>query len=519
MLATVAERPAGKTSLIPVSAPDPLRHRVLVVDDDPSFAQVVVESIVDSDIEVVSVEHPLEAIRLVQRQPVDAAVVDLVMPEMDGLELARELRRASPATEIVMLTGHADMHSAIEGIRNELFDYLRKDTLQAARLRRAVRAAIARSELRAENRSLLVGLKDSTRKLNVLSDLATRLAGEQHVDRVMAQLLATARELLECESVRIMLAERSELGDMTVRSVFGDGEIAMGTRCGPRDGIATCVLGTGEPLRVELPREHPSYSRRCDEMPTSLPGMLCAPFERPSVAGVFMAAGRSRAFTEEDLALLASLARQGSVAIENAQAGEENQNFFTHTSEMLVSLLDALEPHYQGHSHTVAVLADMVARRLGLPETERRSIHFAALLHDVGKLRLRGTMVQSARPLSADEVELVRQHPALGVEILRPISKWCGLAPIIHSHHERWDGRGYPRGLAGPDIPLGGRIVAVAEAFEAMTRPLPTRPPRSIEEALAEVDAHAGTQFDPVIARLFISEYRINEERLRTETA
>jgi HD-GYP domain-containing protein (c-di-GMP phosphodiesterase class II) len=108
----------------------------------------------------------------------------------------------------------------------------------------------------------------------------------------------------------------------------------------------------------------------------------------------------------------------------------------------------------------------------------------------------------------------VRLHPALGVEILRPISVWGPLAPIIHAHHERWDGQGYPRGLRQGEIPLGGRIVAVAEAFEAMMRRRPYRRRLSPDEALAEVEACAGTQFDPELARVFVEEYRANRDRL-----
>ncbi|MGE5125400.1 MAG: HD-GYP domain-containing protein, partial [Betaproteobacteria bacterium] len=220
-----------------------------------------------------------------------------------------------------------------------------------------------------------------------------------------------------------------------------------------------------------------------------------------------------RPFSDEDLTLLASLARQGAVAIENASAADVNRNFFTHASELLVGLLDVEDARYKGHSHAVAALTDMMTRRLGLADAERRALHFAALLHDVGKLRMPEGLLSSGR-LSPQQMEIVRQHPALGVEILRPISVWRALAPAIHAHHERWDGKGYPRGLAGVEIPLGGRIVAVAEAFEAMARPMPDRPRRSVDEALAEVEACAGTQFDPAIARLFVEEYRANRDRL-----
>ncbi len=487
----------------------------MIVDDDAAFAQTVVDAVEDTDIEAIAVADPREALSLVRRRPFAVAVVDLIMPEMDGLELARELRRASPATEVVMLTGHADMGSAIEGIRNELFDYLQKESLHSVRLRRTVRAAIARSELRAENRRLLSGLQDSTRKLRVLNDVSLHLAEEQHVDRLLAELVRAAREMLGAESVRVLLADRNELGDMTIRAAFGDGDPALGGHFGPGDGIAAHVLETGLPLRVELPHEHPNFSARCDEMGTAMPGLpLRAALAADAHGGLDGGRAGARPFTDDELGLLASLARQGAVAIENAQTSEANQNFFTHASELLVSLLDAQDVHYAGHSRAVAALADMMTRRLGLTEAERRTIHFAALLHDVGKLRLGADVLASGRALSPEEIELVRQHPALGVEMLRPISKWSALAPVIHTHHERWDGKGYPRGLAGSEIPLGGRVVAVAEAFEAMTRSLPQRPGMAVDAALGEIEACAGTQFDPLVARLFVQEYRSNREQL-----
>jgi putative nucleotidyltransferase with HDIG domain len=274
------------------------------------------------------------------------------------------------------------------------------------------------------------------------------------------------------------------------------------------------VAETGVPVSASVARDHPSYSARCDDLGAPQPGFLCVPFKRPTLHGALTVAGRSRPFGADDLAILASLACQGAIAVENARAGEEDRNFFTHASDTLVSLLDSHDVQFHGHSRAVAALADMVSRRLGLPEEQRRTIHFAALLHDVGKLRLGPALLAQAGPLSPADRDLLRRHPALGVEVLRPISRWRDLAPIIHSHHERWDGRGYPRGLAGEAIPLGGRIVAIAEAFEAMVRPTPYREPLTAGEALAEVTAMGGSQFDPEIARLFVAEYAANQDVL-----
>jgi putative nucleotidyltransferase with HDIG domain len=492
---------------------------VLVVDDDDEFARTIADTLMDRDIEAIAVSCPQAALELARHRPFAAAVVDLVMPAMDGLELARKLRCGDAATEVVMLTGHADMHSAIEAVRNEVFDYLQKDRLQSQRLRRAVRAAIARSELKAENRRLVKGLKETAARLAVLSDVSARLSAEQHLDRLVTELLCAARELTHGEAARLLLMERNDLGDTTVRAAYGDGEVALGGAFGAGNGIAALVAETEVPLHVGVAHDHPNYSSRSDDLGTALPGLLCAPLARPGLLGVLMVGGRERPFGEEDLSVLASLARQGAIALENAQVHESYRNFFTHASDMLVSLLDAQDPHYDGHARAVAALTDMVTRRLGLPEDQRRTLHFAGLLHDVGKLRLRPGLLAEGRPLSEAEMELVRQHPALGAEILRPISIWGALAAVIHSHHERWDGAGYPRGLTGADIPLGGRIVAVAEAFEAMTRPRPYGKARSPEEALAEIEACAGSQFDPSIARVFVEEYRANRERLADPAA
>jgi putative nucleotidyltransferase with HDIG domain len=249
-------------------------------------------------------------------------------------------------------------------------------------------------------------------------------------------------------------------------------------------------------------------------MKTTQPGFLCVPIRRGDLTGALLLAGRARPFTDDDASLAGTLALQGAIAIENARMHESFQNFFTHASDMLVSLLDAQDPRYDGHSRAVATLADMVTRRLALLDSERRTIHFAALLHDVGKLRIDRGLLTADRRLGVAEIDQVRRHPALGVEILRPISVWAPLAPIIHTHHERWDGKGYPRGLARHEIPLGGRIVAIAEAFEAMTRPAAHGGRLSVDQALAEVEACAGSQFDPELARVFVEEYRANRDVL-----
>ena len=173
---------------------------------------------------------------------------------------------------------------------------------------------------------------------------------------------------------------------------------------------------------------------------------------------------------------------------------------------MLASIARALEQRDQtlGHGARVAALAEPVAMQLGWDSERIRSLRFAAPLHDVGKVKVRPQLLGKPGPLTLEEVAEIRSHPAAGAELVLPLRRFHDALPYVLFHHERWDGDGYPAGLSGRRIPVEARIVAIADAFDAMISPRPYRRALSHERALAEVEDGAGTQFDPVAAQLFV---------------
>jgi putative nucleotidyltransferase with HDIG domain len=487
--------------------------RVLIVDDDASFGAMVGDTIAEKGYEPVIALSPDEALARLALGPFAAAILDLHMPGMTGMQLADRIRAASPDTAIVIMTGQADMDSAIEGIHRGIFDYLPKVSLNFTRLQRAVGNAAERSRLAASNRELVSRLQESNRLLKALNDVAAGLSGEAHVDRLLVKIVAAAKELCGAAAGRVVLFERSSPDVMIVSAAVGDGaETLSGMRVKAGEGLTATAAETDRSIVLERAADDPGFSRRADDVPSTLPGYLAAPLRHGGVFGALTVAGREGGFGREDGELVRSLARQAAVAIDNALSHEQTLNYFTHTSEILVSFLEAMDVYYPGHSRKVAALADMVTRRLGLSDAERRTIHYAALLHDIGKTLLDPGVLQAEGPISARHRELLQKHPERGVQLLKPITLWEDLLPVIRAHHERWDGAGYPGGLAGEAIPLGARVVAVADAFDAMTRSTPHGPQRSPEEALAEVERCASGQFDPRIARLFIVEYRQHGE-------
>ncbi|MFQ5414281.1 MAG: HD-GYP domain-containing protein [Phycisphaerae bacterium] len=167
---------------------------------------------------------------------------------------------------------------------------------------------------------------------------------------------------------------------------------------------------------------------------------------------------------------------------------------------VLAAAAEAKDPYARCHAQAVAAIAHNVAGRLALPAGLTEAVRTAALLHDIGKIGVPDAVLTKPGPLTQDEFDVVKRHPQAAITILSHVSWLRDELPMIRHHHERFDGTGYPDGLVAADIPIGARIIAVADAIDAMLSARSYKPPCSIDRVLAELDACAGTQFDPDVA-------------------
>ncbi|SKA83473.1 HD domain-containing protein [Paucidesulfovibrio gracilis DSM 16080] len=174
-------------------------------------------------------------------------------------------------------------------------------------------------------------------------------------------------------------------------------------------------------------------------------------------------------------------------------------------AESLGTAVDARDHHTRKHSEEVAQVAYGLAVRMGLSTAHADVIHVAAHLHDVGKIGIPDAVLFKPGPLTPAEWAMLKRHPAIGAEIVQPVQALCrcGIREIILHHHERWDGQGYPHGLHGTEIPLGARIIAVADSLSAMMQRRPYRKAMRFCEAREEILRCAGTQFDPNVVAAF----------------
>ncbi len=175
-----------------------------------------------------------------------------------------------------------------------------------------------------------------------------------------------------------------------------------------------------------------------------------------------------------------------------------------HVLEAMVKTLEQRDFYTAGHSRRVTAWSDSIAEEIRLDEHDRNLIHLAGLIHDVGKIGIDDTILRKPDRLTREEYEVIKTHPDLGIEIIQPLRFLRETIPIIRHHHERFDGTGYPGGLKGEEIPVGSRILTVADTFDAMTSSRAYRDALPAEAAVAELKSCSGTQFDPDLVEVFL---------------
>lgn len=262
-----------------------------------------------------------------------------------------------------------------------------------------------------------------------------------------------------------------------------------------------------------------------------LKAVLCVPcYFKRDLLGILILGEKINGenFSREEMGFFVTLANDAAMAIANAQLIENLQQrveeikelyvrehrIFIHTAIALAAAIDARDPYTHGHTERVTNYCLAIAKELeGVPEVSgyknfRETLQIAALLHDVGKIGIPDYILSKNGRLSPEEYEEIKKHSIIGATILHPIKELSDVAREVRHHQECFDGSGYPDGLAGNDIPLIARIIAVADAFDAMTTTRPYRKKKTVEETLQELKSKSGTQFDPIIVSAFLLAYK-----------
>jgi hypothetical protein len=315
-------------------------------------------------------------------------------------------------------------------------------------------------------------------------DSRSRAAGRRAGGSVLQHVAAVTCRVADVDEAAILLGDRDSL---TTVARHGRTRAAAVTAWRADEGAVARALETG------LPAADGGRGRR---LSAAAPLLV-----EGGVRGVLVVSTCSpmRRFGREQLEILADLAAVAAGALEERALRAEAEAALDAGVAVLARAVDARDQYTGHHSTHVGRLARRVGERLGMEREEAEMLEFAARLHDVGKLGVPDAILQKPGPLEEHEWAVMRLHPQWGADMVASVPGLERLADLVRGHHERWDGGGYPQGLAGERIPLASRVISACDALSAMVSRRPYREPLSVEAALQELTAAAGSQFDPTV--------------------
>jgi len=457
---------------------------ILVVDDEQQMREVLRDVLEEHGYFVEEASGGWEALEKLASHSYDLVLLDLKMPDLDGIEVLKRARAQKSDICAIMMTAFASPETAVEALKNGAYDYITKP-FSPEDLISTIERALREQELERQNKRLLETLQHKTERLDkkvkqliLLSELSNKISGVLDEDEIYRMLVNYAKLVFNADAAGVYL-KRDGFYPHIVEKEFADEELVEGL------------------IRAAERNQHPIISPDARFMAVPL-------IYREGVKGALVLLRGTPPFDEDDSDLALSLAKQICVVLENVKMYTDLQALYVGTLTALAAAIDARCPYTRRHSEEVSRYAVSLGRQIGLTIKELRRLEAACKLHDIGKIAVADSVLTKPGPLDEEEWRIIKVHPVRGAEILQASGFLSDIAEVVRHHHERYDGSGYPDSLKGDEIPFEARIVAVADAFEAMTSERYYRPALTFAQAMEQIEKFAGEQFDPELSHLFI---------------
>jgi putative nucleotidyltransferase with HDIG domain len=469
--------------------------------------------------EVYTAGNGIEALEIMNRVKIECVFTDINMPVMDGLELAEKIRQIESTLPVVVMTGYPSLENSIQTLKNGVVDYLIKP-VNLEQMELTLKRILRERELFVENLILKEEIERRERLKKLNEELLERIEEVNTLNRVMEDFSATdssygifnkvvdlgVEELnadkvffhiySEEESSLVMMAAADRgIENDTIRSLF------------ERDLSHTAnefILGLLSTDHNPCLISEPGKNEHLDDGVCSL---MIVPLKiRDKIFGIASAFSfrKEKIFNEKDIYYLNFITQKAASAIENIALYENIYDNLFSTLYAFVTALEVRDLYTRKHSTRVAKYAHMIAKEMGCTEEELDIVNFAGSLHDIGKIGIRDDILLKPGKLTDEEYEKIKEHPAIGADIISKLGLWDREMEIIRHHHERFDGKGYPDGLKGEQIPKLARILFVADSFDAMASDRAYRKRMETSRVISIIKECAGKQFDPVAVNAFL---------------
>ena len=359
-------------------------------------------------------------------------------------------------------------------------------------------------------------VEDYKTRLDLLYRVSQEVGSVSQLSQLVGKITRMTQSTMDASASSVLL-----LDEQTQELVF---EVAEGpaskrlrkVRLGKTSGIAGWVVRHGKPLILNDVDKDERFSRDMDKLSAfNTKSIICAPLiVQSKCIGVIQVLNKTDGgpFTPHDLEMLVSVASTAAMAIENLRLNQTIVDAYKSTITALAAAIDAKDHYTRGHSRRVTEYALMGAASLSLSKDELEDIEYGGILHDVGKIGIADSILTKPGPLTDEERDIIRRHPLIGANMLFGIPFLEKARILVLHHHERYDGGGYPHGVKGEAIPVGARLLAVADAFDTMVTDRPYRAALGVDYGINELYKCKGTQFCPVAVEAFIAGFRKNNE-------
>ncbi len=487
--------------------------RILVVDDEETIRETLQMYFRHLGAARTDAVHDgPSALERLENSSYDYMFLDLMLPGMSGMDVLRELRERQIVINVIIMTGYPSMEVAVEAMHNGASDFLIKPfgfqdiKITLNRIQR-VRHLMKRNwELQQEldkkreveelNRRLQRYIKHQTLLYNIIDSLSKISRSEDLYQYMIQKAVESSGASKAC-----FLFYDPSTDSLMALAQQGLPGIRPGTVTGlVRDESGRPVL---DPAFLER-HFHSENGRPVHlESESDLGRMVGVPFKiRNEPFGILLVADKkedARGFDSEDRFILNFLAEKTALNVENMALYDNLKQSFIATLLSLVGALEAKDAYTQQHSKRVTEYSLRIAEHMGCSQEEMEKLESTGPLHDVGKIGIKDNVLNKPGPLTDDEFDMIRAHPLIGVNIVSPLGLAEEELGIVRNHHERWDGNGYPDGLKREGIPFLARILAVADAFDAMSSDRAYRSALPASLCLEELRRNSGSQFDPEV--------------------
>ncbi|NNL41131.1 MAG: response regulator, partial [Desulfobacterales bacterium] len=475
---------------------DENKKTILFVDDEESILGITSEYFRRKGYRVVTANNGVEAKKILNQQQVDCCFTDINMPEMNGLELAEHIWVTDNTIPVVIMTAYPSLDNTIRTIQNGVVDFLTKP-VNLNQMELCVQRVLSQRQLFIENVLLKKEVEGKARLEKLNQELLFKV-DELHTLNKIMNVFSTVgissdvfRRLVDM-TVEISHADESHFFVInekmkTLIEVTSSDANKKKTNAESNDPIESSrpiIAETGDHSSVQTGLNKIIMESVSDEMPLlvstnngthDLPDeilsfMIVPLVIRNKVFGVLTASikkGEKR-FSENDLYYLSFMGHNAGFAIENLALYENiYENLFA-TLYAFVNTIEARDPYTRQHSNRVTSISIVIGKEMGCTSEELDILNVAGHLHDIGKIGIRDDILLKPSRLTAEEFEKIKEHPVIGANIVKQLGQWDREMEVIRCHHERFDGAGYPDGIKGEEIPFLGRILAVADVYDAV---------------------------------------------------